>query len=55
MSIFGDFDDLLITFSMFRTLYNLSFIAPLFVVLLWVKPVARHYLTVREWPNRGVM
>ena len=39
----------------FRILYNMTFISPLFAILLWVKPVARHYLTVRDWPNRGTL
>ncbi|KAI2810271.1 hypothetical protein BLOT_001430, partial [Blomia tropicalis] len=36
-------------------IYNLSFISPLFIILFWIKPIARNYLTVREWPNRGVL
>lgn len=35
----------------FRTLLHISFISPVFVVLMWVKPVARHYFTERTWPG----
>ncbi|CAG2113918.1 unnamed protein product [Medioppia subpectinata] len=36
-------------------LLNLSFISPLFVILLWVKPIARNYLTVKTWSSRGAI
>ncbi|XP_054712268.1 transmembrane protein 161B-like [Uloborus diversus] len=32
-----------------KMLLHLSFISPVFVVLMWVKPVARHYFTERTW------
>ncbi|XP_035217802.1 transmembrane protein 161B-like isoform X2 [Stegodyphus dumicola] len=34
-----------------KTLLHISFILPVFVVLMWVKPVARHYFTERTWPG----
>jgi len=34
---------------------NISFVSPLFILLLWIKPVARSYLTEREFPGRGVI
>ncbi|KAH7945739.1 hypothetical protein HPB49_015009 [Dermacentor silvarum] len=34
-----------------RLLLHLSFVSPLFVVLLWVKPLAREYFTERSFPG----
>uniref|UniRef100_A0A1E1XM00 Putative conserved plasma membrane protein n=1 Tax=Amblyomma sculptum TaxID=1581419 RepID=A0A1E1XM00_AMBSC len=34
-----------------RLLLHLSFVSPLFVVLLWVKPLAREYFTQRSFPG----
>lgn len=34
---------------------QISFISPLFIVLLWIRPLGRGYLTEREWPNRGTI
>ena len=34
---------------------QLSFISPLFIVLLWIRPLARGYLTERDWPSRGIL
>ncbi|CAL1292094.1 unnamed protein product [Larinioides sclopetarius] len=34
-----------------RTLLHISFISPVFVLLMWVKPVSRHYFTERTWPG----
>lgn len=35
----------------FKALLHLSFLSPLLVVLMWVKPVARDYLTKKTWPG----
>lgn len=34
-----------------RVLLHLSFVSPLFVVLFWVKPIAREYFTGRSFPG----
>lgn len=34
-----------------RLVLHLSFVSPLFVVLLWVKPLAREYFTERSFPG----
>ncbi|XP_037279267.2 transmembrane protein 161-like emei [Rhipicephalus microplus] len=34
-----------------RLLLHMSFVSPLFVVLLWVKPLAREYFTERSFPG----
>lgn len=34
-----------------KLIFNLSFVAPLIVSLLWVKPIARDYFTNRLWPG----
>lgn len=34
-----------------RLLLHVSFVSPLFVVLLWVKPLAREYFTERSFPG----
>ncbi|KAG8182232.1 hypothetical protein JTE90_024165 [Oedothorax gibbosus] len=34
-----------------KTLLHISFISPVFVVLMWVKPVTRHYFTEKTWPG----
>ncbi|GFX26713.1 transmembrane protein 161B [Trichonephila clavipes] len=34
-----------------KTLLHISFISPMFIVLMWVKPVSRHYFTERTWPG----
>lgn len=36
-------------------LLNVSFISPLFVILMWIKPIARDYLTNRVWSTRGTI
>ena len=41
--------------SAWKFVYHLSFLAPLFAIVFWVKPVARHFLTVKVWPERGVL
>ncbi|GIY26478.1 transmembrane protein 161B [Caerostris darwini] len=34
-----------------KTLLHISFISPVFVLLMWVKPISRHYFTERTWPG----
>lgn len=34
-----------------KTVLHFSFVSPLLVVLMWVKPVARDYFTQRVWPG----
>ncbi|XP_054162703.1 transmembrane protein 161B-like [Oppia nitens] len=36
-------------------LLNVSFISPLFIILLWIKPIARDYLTIRSWSRGTIM
>lgn len=38
-----------------KLLFHLSFISPVFVILMWVKPVARHYFTEMTWPGIPVL
>ncbi|KAF8788816.1 Transmembrane protein 161B like protein [Argiope bruennichi] len=34
-----------------KTLLHISFISPVFVLLMWVKPISRHYFTEMTWPG----
>ncbi|KAK7016717.1 hypothetical protein SK128_013253 [Halocaridina rubra] len=36
-----------------KLLFHTSFVAPLFLVTMWIKPLTRHYLTERTWPGRS--
>ncbi|XP_015917310.1 transmembrane protein 161B [Parasteatoda tepidariorum] len=38
-----------------KMLLHVSFISPLLIVLMWVRPVARHYFTERSWPGIPVL
>ena len=39
----------------YQVLLNISFVSPLFILLLWVRPVARNYLTMKDFPGRGTI
>ncbi|KAG7176491.1 Transmembrane protein 161B-like [Homarus americanus] len=36
-----------------RLFFHISFIAPLFLVTMWIKPISRRYFTEYTWPGRS--
>jgi hypothetical protein len=39
----------------YQVLLNISFVSPLFILVLWIKPLGRSYLTMKEFPGRGII
>ena len=37
----------------YQVLLNMSFVSPLFILLLWIRPLGREYLVYKDFPGRG--